>query len=74
MCARPAYVDAERLCHTLRVRHDVSVVPGGFFEVSDHVRIGLCGETAVLREGLSRLGECLTTLRATPPVDTRRGA
>lgn len=50
------------------------VGPGGFFEVSDHVRIGLCGETAVLREGLSRLGECLTTLRATPPVDTRRGA
>ncbi len=66
VCARPTRVDAGRLCDHLRARHEVSVVPGRFFEAPDHVRIGLCGETAVLREGLSRIGECLTTLRDTP--------
>ena len=62
VCARPTRVGAERLCDTLRARYDVSVVPGRFFEAPDHVRIGLCGETAALREGLARLSQCLATL------------
>jgi aspartate/methionine/tyrosine aminotransferase len=62
VCARPTRVAAERLCDRLRARYDVSVVPGRFFEAPEHVRIGLCGETAVLREGLARIGACLATL------------
>lgn len=72
VCVRPTYVDAERLCDRLRVGYEVSVVPGRFFEAPAHVRIGLCGETAVLREGLSRIGECLTTLRQMFGADERR--
>ena len=71
VCARPTRIDAERLCGHLRARHEVSVVPGRFFEAPDHVRIGLCGETSVLSEGLSRIGECLTTLRDTPRAEGR---
>jgi aspartate/methionine/tyrosine aminotransferase len=59
VCLRPVRVDATRLAEALRVQYDVSVVPGHFFEAPDHVRLALCTDTAVLREGLSRLGECL---------------
>ena len=73
ICARPTRVDAERLCDELRTRYEVSVVPGRFFEPPDYVRIGLCGETAALREGLSRIGECLAALAETPPAAGRQG-
>ena len=35
------------------------VVPGRFFDAPDHVRIGLVGNSAALREGLNRLEACL---------------
>lgn len=73
VCARPLHVEAERLCADLRARYDVSVVPGHFFEAPDHVRVGLCGETSALREGLSRLGACLTALRDAPGAGPRHG-
>ena len=73
VCARPTRVGADRLCDELRARYGVSVVPGRFFEAPDHVRIGLCGETAALQEGLSRIGECLAALSVTPPADGRQG-
>lgn len=59
VCARPTRTDADRLCAELRERHDVSIVPGRFFELPDHVRISLCTESAVLAEGLRRMGEAL---------------
>jgi aspartate/methionine/tyrosine aminotransferase len=59
VCVRPTRVDAERLCADLRVRHDVSIVPGRFFEAPDHVRISLCAESTVLAEGLRRIGQTL---------------
>lgn len=59
VCVRPMSVDAARLSEDLRTQHDVAVVPGHFFELPDHVRIALCTETAVLREGLRRIGLCL---------------
>lgn len=62
LCMQPTRVDATRLADELRTRYDVSVVPGQFFEAPDHVRIALCTDTTVLREGLARLGPCLAAL------------
>lgn len=50
-------VDA--LCQLLREKYETSVVPGRFFEMPDHFRIGIGGETALLEEGLKRLGQAL---------------
>jgi aspartate/methionine/tyrosine aminotransferase len=61
LCVRPLRIDAGRLCEELRVGYDVSVVPGRFFELPDHFRLALCTDSAVLREGLARLGQCLDT-------------
>lgn len=51
--------DSSRLCDILREKHDVSVVPGRFFGMERHIRIGLGGETAELETGLRRLAEAL---------------
>lgn len=64
VCVRPRQIDADRLCTVLRNRYETTVVPGRFFELPDHVRIGLCGETAALTEGLDRLGQALHQLTA----------
>jgi aspartate/methionine/tyrosine aminotransferase len=64
ICARPLTINAARLCELLREHYDVTVVPGKFFELDDHVRIALCSDTHVLREGLARIGECLDCQRA----------
>lgn len=50
-------VDA--LCQLLREKYDASVVPGHFFEMPDHFRIGIGGKTELLEEGLKRLGKAL---------------
>ena len=52
VCARPTAVDAELLCEALRTQYDVTVVPGRFFELPDHIRIGLCVAPDVMNEGL----------------------
>jgi len=49
-------MQAEHLSDVLRREHEVSVVPGRFFEQPDYVRISLCTETATLEEGLRRIG------------------
>jgi aspartate/methionine/tyrosine aminotransferase len=59
VCARPTTIDADTLCHALQTQYDVTVVPGRFFELPDHIRIGLCVEPHVLDEGLARLAQCL---------------
>jgi aspartate/methionine/tyrosine aminotransferase len=66
VCLRPTAADAARLCEELRTVHDVTVVPGHFFELPDHFRLALCTDTPVLREGLARLGECLRTCSERP--------
>ncbi len=48
-------MEAERLCQVLRAEHDVSVVPGRFFEQPDYIRISLCADAATLQEGLRRI-------------------
>jgi len=45
----------DRLCTVLREKYDTTVVPGDFFEMPDHFRIGIGGDTAPLEEGLRRL-------------------
>jgi len=53
---------SDELCRLLREKYETSVVPGRFFEMPGHFRIGIAGETATLEEGLNRLGEALDNL------------
>jgi len=57
--------DAERLCALLRNKYETAVVPGRFFGMPDHFRIGIGGETEVLKAGLDRLALALDDLAAT---------
>jgi aspartate/methionine/tyrosine aminotransferase len=57
--------DAEKLCTLLRHKYETSVVPGKFFGMANHFRIGICCETEILREGLQRLGFALDELNPT---------
>ncbi len=43
----------------LRSKYDTSVVPGRFFEMPEHFRIGIGGDVEITREGLVRLGRAL---------------
>ena len=47
------------LVDRLRNRYETSVVPGRFFGAPAHFRIGIGGETGMVREGLQRLGRAL---------------
>ena len=53
---------SETLCQLLREKYETSVVPGKFFEMPAHFRIGITCETALLEEGLTRLGQALSDL------------
>jgi aspartate/methionine/tyrosine aminotransferase len=55
----------EPLCARLRDKYETSVVPGHFFEMPEHFRIGIGIPTDILREGLTRLGAALDEMRAT---------
>jgi aspartate/methionine/tyrosine aminotransferase len=56
---RVLHTDVEKLCALLADKYETSVVPGRFFEMPDHIRIGVGCETDVLREGLERLAVAL---------------
>jgi aspartate/methionine/tyrosine aminotransferase len=68
-CFRPAFGtvvfprlrhgDVEEFCRLLRNKYETSVVPGKFFEMPRHVRIGLGGDTEMTAEGLRRLERAL---------------
>jgi hypothetical protein len=51
--------DVDELCQLLREKYETSVVPGRFFEMPQHFRIGVGGETITLAAGLERLGKAL---------------
>jgi aspartate/methionine/tyrosine aminotransferase len=53
----------DELCEVLRERYETSVVPGKFFEMADHIRVGIGCETEMLRSALDRLGSALDELR-----------
>lgn len=54
--------DTDRLDARLRERFDTAVVPGRWFEVPEHFRIGFGLPTDVFEEGLKRLGAALDEL------------
>ena len=54
---------SDDLCALLMENYETSVVPGRFFEMPEHFRIGIGCETATLIEGLSRLGAALDESR-----------
>src|SRR5436305_4945174 len=45
----------------LRAEFDTSAVPGRFFEMPDHFRIGMGVNTEMFAEGLNRIGHALTS-------------
>jgi aspartate/methionine/tyrosine aminotransferase len=45
----------------LRTRFETSIVPGEFFEMPDHFRIGIGGDPAMTAEALQRLALALDT-------------
>ena len=55
--------EPEAFFKLLREKYETSVVPGRFFEMPRHFRIGIGGETASLREGLERLSAALNEFR-----------
>ena len=54
---------AERLCKVLREKYETSVVPGSFFEMPAHFRVGMGGDSETMAEGLRRLGLALDELK-----------
>jgi len=53
---------AAKLCTVLREKYETSVVPGSFFEMPAHFRIGLGGDSETLAAGLERLSSALDDL------------
>jgi aspartate/methionine/tyrosine aminotransferase len=47
--------------HKLRAEFDTSAVPGRFFEMPDHFRIGMGVNTEMCAEGLKRIGRALAS-------------
>jgi aspartate/methionine/tyrosine aminotransferase len=52
----------EELCALLREKYDTTLVPGRFFEMPDHFRLGFVGDPEMVVEGISRLGKALDEL------------
>jgi aspartate/methionine/tyrosine aminotransferase len=56
--------DAADFVALLREQYETSVVPGEFFEQSQHFRIGFCGATETVRGGLERLAAALQAFQS----------
>jgi hypothetical protein len=54
--------DPEALDAILRDKYDTSIVPGRWFEMPDHFRVGLGGPMPLIEEGLARIGRALDEL------------
>jgi aspartate/methionine/tyrosine aminotransferase len=54
--------DTQRLFDILHDRHDTDIVPGRFFEMPDHFRLGIGMETETLSIGLEHLSRVLCEL------------
>ncbi len=62
MFPRLRHGQVDELCAYLKARYDTVVVPGRFFDLPSHLRIGLGGPPEVVEEGLARLGRALEEL------------
>jgi hypothetical protein len=54
--------DPEKFFALLREKYETSVVPGKFFDLPTHFRIGIGGDTATLDAALSRLASALDSI------------
>jgi aspartate/methionine/tyrosine aminotransferase len=52
--------DADGFLSRLRAEHDTSAVPGRFFEMPGHFRIGMGVDSEMFAEGLRRMGAALS--------------
>ncbi|HJR06246.1 MAG TPA: aminotransferase class I/II-fold pyridoxal phosphate-dependent enzyme [Pyrinomonadaceae bacterium] len=59
---RHGSVDA--LCALLREKYETSLVPGKFFEMPEHFRLSIGGDTEMLGGGLERLGAALDEIKS----------
>lgn len=59
---RLKYGRVSDLCATLRDKYETTVVPGEFFEMPDHIRIGIGCDSTMLAGGLERLSAALDEL------------
>ena len=59
MFPRVRHGTSEQLCRLLREKYETSVVPGSFFEMPAHFRVGITCDTEMLEEGLRRLAQAL---------------
>jgi len=55
--------NAEKFVSLLRTQFETSVVPGEFFELSQHFRIGICGSTETVRGGLEAMDRALDAFK-----------
>jgi aspartate/methionine/tyrosine aminotransferase len=53
--------DVDQFCELLRNKYETTVVPGRFFEMPRHFRIGIGGDSETIKAGLERLGQALST-------------
>ncbi|HEX8423842.1 MAG TPA: pyridoxal phosphate-dependent aminotransferase [Pyrinomonadaceae bacterium] len=51
------------LCALLREKYETSLVPGRFFEMPEHFRLSIGGDTGMLNGGLERLGAALDEMK-----------
>ena len=51
--------EVDRFHDVLREKYETSIVPGRFFDMPRHFRIGVGGQTEMVKEGLRRLGAAL---------------
>ena len=56
----------EDLCRLFREKYEGSVVPGSFFEMPEHFRMGIGGEPTSVAASLERLGAALDEFRKAP--------
>ncbi len=54
--------NVETLCAHLRGKYQTAVVPGHFFEMAEHFRIGICSETELVAKGFAALSAALDEL------------
>jgi len=54
----------DKFCVLFRDKYHGTIVPGSFFEMPDHFRMGIGGETEPLRESLAQLSAALDEFRS----------
>jgi len=54
----------DEFCTLLAEKYETSVVPGRFFEMRQHFRVGIVGDEQITAEGLTRLGRALDEFAA----------